>query len=78
MSRGILALPACSLSVRTDAFETTFGKEFMAFASRLAKPSHFLQPEEVGDAALTGGRAFSSEDVERSVMLLHAFDATRR
>ncbi len=41
-----------SRSVRTEAFEATFGKEFMAFASRLTKPSHFLQPEEVGDAAL--------------------------
>lgn len=41
-----------SRSVRTDAFEATFGEEFMAFAAKLTKPSHFLAPEEVGDAAL--------------------------
>ncbi len=41
-----------SRSVRTDAFEATFGKEFMPFAAKLTKPSHFLTPEDVGDAAL--------------------------
>lgn len=40
-----------SRSVRTAAFEQTFGAEFMKFAKRLTREEHFLQPEDVGWAA---------------------------
>lgn len=41
-----------SRSVRTTAFDSTFGKEFVEFASRFTNERHFLKPEEVGEAAL--------------------------
>ena len=41
-----------SRSVRTPSFESTFGKEFYEFAQRFTKPSHFLVPDDVGEAAL--------------------------
>lgn len=40
-----------SRSVRTESFEATFGKEFLAFAERFTNEQHFLSPEEVGWAA---------------------------
>lgn len=41
-----------SRSVKTDSFDTTFGKEFSEFAKRFTTDQHFLTPEEVGEAAL--------------------------
>lgn len=41
-----------SRSVRTRAFEDTFGKEFLEFAGRFTSEAHFLKPSEVGEAAL--------------------------
>jgi NAD(P)-dependent dehydrogenase (short-subunit alcohol dehydrogenase family) len=41
-----------SRSVKTDAFTSTFGAEFSAFAARFTRESHFLPAEEVGEAAL--------------------------
>lgn len=41
-----------SRSVKTDAFNSTFGSEFSEFAKRFTRDSHFLPAEEVGDAAL--------------------------
>jgi NAD(P)-dependent dehydrogenase (short-subunit alcohol dehydrogenase family) len=41
-----------SRSVKTAAFESTFGKEFCEFAARFCDERHFLTPDEVGEAAL--------------------------
>jgi NAD(P)-dependent dehydrogenase (short-subunit alcohol dehydrogenase family) len=41
-----------SRSVRTASFDATFGAEFSEFAERFTTPRHFLEPEEVADAAL--------------------------
>lgn len=41
-----------SRSVRTAAFEATFGREFCEFAARFTDERHFLTPDEVGEAAL--------------------------
>jgi NAD(P)-dependent dehydrogenase (short-subunit alcohol dehydrogenase family) len=45
-------------SVRTLAFEDTFGREFTAFADRFTGPEHWLDPAEVGNVilALASGR----------------------
>jgi NAD(P)-dependent dehydrogenase (short-subunit alcohol dehydrogenase family) len=41
-----------SRAVRTDAFESTFGRELVPFARRLGYGECFVEPEEVGRAAL--------------------------
>ena len=41
-----------SRSVKTPMFEETFGAEFSKFAKRFTTDKHFLQPEEVAEAAL--------------------------
>jgi NAD(P)-dependent dehydrogenase (short-subunit alcohol dehydrogenase family) len=48
-----------SRSIVTTSFESTFGKEFFAFAKRYCDPEkHFLAPEEVGEAALALASGF--------------------
>jgi NAD(P)-dependent dehydrogenase (short-subunit alcohol dehydrogenase family) len=41
-----------SRAMRTDAFEATFGQELVPFVGRLGYEDGFIEPEEVGRAAL--------------------------
>ena len=40
-----------SRSIRTEAFESTFGKEFYDWAMRLSSEEHFLSPDDVAGVA---------------------------
>ncbi|MBX3273075.1 MAG: SDR family oxidoreductase [Sandaracinaceae bacterium] len=40
-----------SRSIRTEAFESTFGKDFYDFAMRLSREEHFLVPDDVAKVA---------------------------
>lgn len=42
-----------SRSIRTEAFESTFGKDFYDFARRFCREEHFLTPDDVAGVAFT-------------------------